>query len=396
MFSSYIYRIAFRYLISKDSKTIINRINGFAFIMIVASSCVLLIVLSAFEGLKNFGLYYTSSFDPDYKIVPKNGVSFYADQQSLDRIRGLYGAIHVSGVAEKKAVLSNEFNSGAAILKGVGDDYYLNETLDSVSLVGVFSPQKENSIYLGAELASSLEAVLSEDFSLLATVTPQNPEMYFGFSPFRNARFDIEGIYQISKDIESKYVFAPFSSVSKLIGLPDNNYTSVEIFSNNKLNQTQLEELALVLFDNNVSVLNKQDLNPALYKMLNTENLAVYLIFSLISFVAMFNLVGALSIMIVEKRKDLRILKSIGGDKNDINRVFFLLGVLITITGCFIGIGVASIIVLFQNNLSFISVPGTSIPYPISLGFKNVLIVLMTISSLGLLTSFWSTRGVRD
>ena len=130
MFSSYIYRIAFRYLISKDSKTIINRINGFAFIMIVASSCVLLIVLSAFEGLKDFGLYYTSSFDPDYKIVPKNGVSFYADQQSLDRIRGLEGAINVSGVAEKKAVLSNEFNSGAAILKGVGADYYLNKTLE--------------------------------------------------------------------------------------------------------------------------------------------------------------------------------------------------------------------------------------------------------------------------
>lgn len=396
MFSSYIYRIAFRYLISKDSKTIINRINAFAFIMIIASSSVMLIVLSAFEGLKDFGLYYTSSFDPDYKIVPKNGVSFYADQQSLDKISGLDGVLNVSGVVEKKTVLSNELNSGAAILKGVSTDYYLNKTLDSISLVGVFSPQKENSIYLGAELASSLEAVLSEDFSLLATVTQQDQGVFFNFSPFRNAKFDIEGIYQISKDIESKYVYASFSSVSKLIGLPNNHYTSIEVFSNNRINQAQIDDIALSLFDNTVNVLNKQDLNPALYKMLNTENFAVYLIFSLISLVAMFNLVGALSIMIVEKRKDLRILKSIGGNKNDINRVFFLLGVFITTLGCFLGIGFAAIVVLFQNILSFVSVPGTTIPYPVSLELKNVLIVFITIFSLGFLTSLWSTSGVKN
>ena len=150
------------------NKTIVNRINGFAFLMIVAAACVLLIVLSAFEGLKDFGLFYTSSFDPDYKVVPKKGKYLFLDREALDKIRGLDGVLGASEIIEEKVVFSNELNSGATILKGVFTDYHLTSTLDSLSLVGVFSPEKKNTIYIGADLASSLEVVLSKEFSLLA------------------------------------------------------------------------------------------------------------------------------------------------------------------------------------------------------------------------------------
>ena len=100
MFKSYIYKIAFRYFFSRDSKTIVNRINGFAFLMIVAAACVLLVVLSAFEGLKDFGLFYTSSFDPDYKVVPKKGKYLFVDNETLDKIRGLDGVLGASEVIE--------------------------------------------------------------------------------------------------------------------------------------------------------------------------------------------------------------------------------------------------------------------------------------------------------
>ena len=113
MFKSYIYKIAFRYFFSRDSKTIVNRINGFAFLMIVAAACVLLVVLSAFEGLKDFGLFYTSSFDPDYKVVPKKGKYLVVSQEALNKIRGLDGVLSASEVIEEKVVFSNELNSGA-------------------------------------------------------------------------------------------------------------------------------------------------------------------------------------------------------------------------------------------------------------------------------------------
>jgi len=396
MFKSYIYKIAFRYFFSKNSKTIVNRINGFAFLMIVAAACVLLIVLSAFEGLKGFGLFYTSSFDPDYKVVPEKGKYLFLDQEALNKIRGVDGVIGASQVIEEKVVFSNELNSGATILKGVFADYHLTPALDSLSLVGVFSPQKQNTVYIGADLASSLEVVLSKDFSLLATAPKNNTNSLFGFSPFSSMQFDIEGIYQISSDIEKKYAFTSLASMAGLTGAQENAFTSVEVFSNKSLADKDFKTFIKDELGENAKVLTKQDLNPALYKMLNTENFAVYLIFSLVALVAMFNLVGSITIMIVEKRRDLRILKSLGGKDNDIKQVFFLLGIVTSFFGGVVGVLLAWLIIVFQNSFSLILVPGTSIPYPISFTISNVLIVLTTIIALGVVTSLWSTIGLKE
>ncbi|MDA2947204.1 MAG: FtsX-like permease family protein [Actinomycetota bacterium] len=396
MFKSYIYKIALRYFFSKDSKTIVNRINGFSFIMIVAAACVLLVVLSAFEGLKDFGLFYTSSFDPDYKVVPKKGKYLFVDKEALNKIRGLDGVLGASEVLEEKVIFSNEINSGATMLKGVFFNYHLASTLDSLSLVGVFSPMQKNTIYIGADLASSLEVVLSEDFSLLATAPKSDTNSLFDFSPFSSMQFDIEGIYQISSDIERKYAFTSMASMASLIGAQENAFTAIEIFSNKSLNDKDIKTFVVNEFGENAEVLTKQDLNPALYKMLNTENFAVYLIFSLVALVAMFNLVGSLTIMIVEKKRDLRILKSLGGEKNDINQVFFLLGMVTSFFGGVLGVVLAWVIIVTQNSFSLILVPGTSIPYPISFTFSNVFIVLTTILTLGVITSLWSTVGLKE
>jgi len=396
MFKSYIYKIALRYFFSKDSKTIVNRINGFSFIMIVAAACVLLVVLSAFEGLKDFGLFYTSSFDPDYKVVPKKGKYLFVDKEALNKIRGLDGVLGASEVLEEKVIFSNEINSGATMLKGVFFNYHLASTLDSLSLVGVFSPMQKNTIYIGADLASSLEVVLSEDFSLLATAPKSDTNSLFDFSPFSSMQFDIEGIYQISSDIERKYAFTSMASMASLIGAQENAFTAIEIFSNKSLNDKDIKTFVVNEFGENAEVLTKQDLNPALYKMLNTENFAVYLIFSLVALVAMFNLVGSLTIMIVEKKRDLRILKSLGGEKNDINQVFFLLGMVTSFFGGVLGVVLAWVIIVTQNSFSLILVPGTSIPYPISFTFSNVFIVLTTIFTLGVITSLWSTVGLKE
>ena len=391
IFKSYIYRLAVRYFFSKDSKTIVNRINGFAFLMIVAASAVLLIVLSAFAGLKDFGLAYTSSFDPDLKIIPETGSYFVLNDEDLDKIRGFDFVKEASPVIEEKVVLSNELNSGATILKGVNSDYHLLGVLDSLSLIGVFSPSKDNSLYLGADLASSLEVVMSEDFSLLATAAKKKTRSLFSFTPFNSTKLEIEGIYQISLDIEKKYAFAPIKTVGSLVGVNQKSYTSLEVITNGFVSKESLNKEVKGLFGSNVVVLDKQDLNPALYKMLNTENLAVYLIFSLVALIAMFNLVGSLTIMMVEKKKDLQVLKSLGGKEGDFNKIFFTLGIFTSTFGAFLGIIIAWVLVVIQNSSSFVLVPGTSLPYPISLTFMNVFIVFSTIFFLGVLTSAWST-----
>jgi lipoprotein-releasing system permease protein len=391
MFKSYIYKIAVRYFFSKDKKTIVNRINGFAFFMIVSAACVLLLVLSGFAGLKDFGLTYTSSFDPELKIVQKTGSYFVLSQDKLDMIKGIEGVLDASPVIEEKVALSNELNSGSVMLKGVYEDYYMGRMLDSLSLIGAFSPSKPNAIYLGADLASSLEVVMSDDFSLLATAAKKEIRSLFSFSPFNTRLLDIEGVYQISSDIENKFAFTSLKTLSSLMGLGENSYTSIEVVSDGSINKVDLEKEVNSLFASNFSVLDKQDLNPALYKMLNTENIAVYLIFSLVALISMFNLVGSITIMMVEKKKDLRVIEILGGEKKDFNKIFFTLGVFTTVFGTIIGIGLAWLLVMFQNFYSFVYVPGTSIPYPVSLTSTNVIIVFLTVVLMGIITSAWSS-----
>ena len=393
MFKPYIYKIAIRYFFSKDKKTIVNRINGFAFFMIVSAACVLLLVLSGFAGLKDFGLTYTSSFDPDLKIIPNKGSYFMVSKEKLVLIEKIKGVISASPVIEEKVVLSNEISSGAVLLKGVYDDYYMGPTLDSLSLIGAFSPNKPNTIYLGADLASSLEVVMSDDFSLLATAAKKDSRSLFNFSPFNNRLLDIEGVYQISSDIEKKFAFTSMNTISSLVGISENTYTSIEVVSDGNINKVDFEKEVNNLLTSDLSVLDKQDINPALYKMLNTENIAVYLIFSLVALISMFNLVGSITIMMVEKRKDLRILEALGGKKRDFNHIFFSLGVFTTVFGTGLGLGVAWLLITIQNFYSFVYVPGTSIPYPVSLTASNVIIVFTTIVFMGIVTSAWSSSS---
>ena len=275
IFKSYIYRLAVRYFFSKDSKTIVNRINGFAFLMIVAASCVLLIVLSAFAGLKDFGLAYTSSFDPDLKIIPETGGYFILKDEDLDKIRGFDFVKEASPVIEEKVVLSNELNSGATILKGVNSDYHLLGVLDSLSLIGVFSPSKDNSLYLGADLASSLEVVMSADFSLLATAAKKKTRSLFSFTPFNSTKLEIEGIYQISLDIEKKYAFAPIKTVGSLVGVNEKSYTSIEIITNGFVSKESLNKEVKGTEDINVDVGIAKGQNKLSFTLRRTSKLKI-------------------------------------------------------------------------------------------------------------------------
>ena len=204
---------------------------------------------------------------------------------------------------------------------------------------------------------------------------------------------DIEGVYHISSDIEKKFAFTSIETISSLIGVGENSYTSIEVALDGNINKTDFEKEINNLLSSDLSVLDKQDLNPALYKMLNTENLAVYLIFSLVALISMFNLVGSITIMMVEKRKDLRVLEILGGQKKDFNNIFFSLGVFTTVFGTGLGLGVAWLLITIQNFYSFVYVPGTSIPYPVSLSASNVIIVFTTIVFMGIVTSAWSSSS---
>lgn len=394
MFNSFIFKIARRYFFARSSKTIVNRINRFAFIMIVVSACSLLVVLSAFSGLKDFGLLYTNSFDPDFKVIPKVGKHFVLDGPALEKVSSLSGTSIASLVLEEKVLLANSLNSTPIVLKGVDSNHFLNQQLNDLSLVGVYDIRDKDNIYLGASVASDLDVVLSEDFSVKATVPSLNNFSLFNLSPFSSLFFEIQGIYQISGDIESKYAFTSLSSLRSLINVPSSRFSAIEIIVGDGFSKEVLEEELNQLLPVDFNVVSKQELNPALYKMLNTENFAVYLIFCLVVIIAVFNLVGSITIMMVEKTSDLKILSALGASKNSFSNIFLSLGAIVSFFGSLVGCIVGSIFVVIQGSSPFVYVPGTSLPYPVVLTFQNLLIVFLTVSLFGLAASFWTTRNL--
>jgi len=394
MFNSFIFKIARRYFFARSSKTIVNRINRFAFIMIVVSACSLLVVLSAFSGLKDFGLLYTNSFDPDFKVIPKVGKHFVLDGPALEKVSSLSGTSIASLVLEEKVLLANSLNSTSIVLKGVDSNHFLNQQLNDLSLVGVYDIRDKDNIYLGASVASDLDVVLSEDFSVKATVPSLNNFSLFNLSPFSSLFFEIQGIYQISGDIESKYAFTSLSSLRSLINVPSSRFSAIEIIVGDGFSKEVLEEELNQLLPVDFNVVSKQELNPALYKMLNTENFAVYLIFCLVVIIAVFNLVGSITIMMVEKTSDLKILSALGASKNSFSNIFLSLGAIVSFFGSLVGCIVGSVFVVIQGSSPFVYVPGTSLPYPVVLTFQNLLIVFLTVSLFGLAASFWTTRNL--
>jgi lipoprotein-releasing system permease protein len=362
--------------------------------MIVVSACSLLVVLSAFSGLKDFGLLYTNSFDPDFKVIPKVGKHFVLDGPALEKVSSLSGTSIASLVLEEKVLLANSLNSTSIVLKGVDSNHFLNQQLNDLSLVGVYDIRDKDNIYLGASVASDLDVVLSEDFSVKATVPSLNNFSLFNLSPFSSLFFEIQGIYQISGDIESKYAFTSLSSLRSLINVPSSRFSAIEIIVGDGFSKEVLEEELNQLLPVDFNVVSKQELNPALYKMLNTENFAVYLIFCLVVIIAVFNLVGSITIMMVEKTSDLKILSALGASKNSFSNIFLSLGAIISFFGSLVGCIVGSIFVVIQGSSPFVYVPGTSLPYPVVLTFQNLLIVFLTVSLFGLAASFWTTRNL--
>ena len=394
MFNSFVFKIARRYFFARSSKTIVNRINRFAFIMIVVSACSLLVVLSAFSGLKDFGLMYTNSFDPDFKVIPKVGKYFVLDSSAIENVSSISGTSNASLVLEEKVLLANSLNSSSIILKGVDSNHFLNQQLNDLSLVGVYDIRDKDNIFLGASIASDLDVVLSEDFSVKATVPSLNNFSLFNLSPFSSLFFEIQGIYQISGDIENKYAFTSLSSLGRLTKLPPNRFSAIELIVDDDFSKELLEDELSQLLPVDFRVLSKQELNPALYKMLNTENLAVYLIFCLVVIIAVFNLVGSITIMMVEKTSDLKILSALGARKGSFRNIFLSLGAIVSFFGSLVGCIIGSVFVLVQGSSPFVYVPGTSLPYPVVLSFQNLLIVFLTVSLIGLTASFWTTKNL--
>ena len=387
-------KIALRYFFSKSGQTVINRINSIALLVIIVATSALMIVLSAFSGLKDFGLSFSNIFDPDFRIIPKLGKTISLDSSKIHRLEKVDGIKAFSPILEEKVFLSFKEKNQVAHLKGVGLDYLNVIRADSLVSVGEWLVPESNAIVAGYGIGADMDLGVYDYGSFLNISIPRkNLNSSLRQNPFYTQQAVTIGLYQISEDIDKKYIFSTLDFARDLLQYPQNVFSSIEIKASPEANSKDLKKKIQKIMGDSVQIKDRTQINNALYKMLNTEHLAIYLIFTLVLIVALFNVVGALVMMILDKKPQMNILKAMGITQHQLGQTFFLLGMMIVLFGGIIGLVLSSVLILIQQWDPFINIPGTSLAYPIKWEFENILIVMGTLLLLGSLASAWASRG---
>ena len=391
---SVVLKIAWRYFFSKSGQTVINRINSIALLVIIVATSALMIVLSAFSGLKDFGLSFSNIFDPDFRIIPKLGKTISLESSKIRRLEKVDGIKAFSPILEEKVFLSFKEKNQVAHLKGVGLDYLNVIPADSLVSVGEWLVPESNAIVAGYGIGADMNLGVYDYGSFLNISIPRkNLNSSLRQNPFYTQQAVTIGLYQISEDIDKKYIFSTLDFARDLLQYPQNVFSSIEIKASPEANSKDLKKKIQKIMGDSVQIKDRTQINTALYKMLNTEHLAIYLIFTLVLIVALFNVVGALVMMILDKKPQMNILKAMGITQHQLGQTFFLLGMMIVLFGGIIGLVLSSVLILIQQWDPFINIPGTSLAYPVKWEFENILIVMGTLLLLGSLASAWASRG---
>lgn len=391
--------IAKRYLFSKSSNNAINIITIIAAIGVVVGAMSLFIVLSGFAGLKDFSLQYTNIFDSDLKIIPASGKTFSLTPNGEQEIKKIKEIEAYSKIIEERVFLQYKGKSNIAYIKGVDASYDLVNPVDSILFYDSWFVPNQNEVVVGIVTANKL-SMSTRDYGNPLEIFVPRPGIgqINALDPsqaFTKENVVVSGIYEVNEDLNSKYVFSDIDFARSLLKLDSTQVYSVEF----KLATNASEELAReklqAIFSEEIIIKNRIQQNDALYKMLNTENIAVYLIFTLVLIIALFNVIGSIIMMILDKRKNIKTLYNVGANLKDIRRIFFLQGTLMTTLGGALGIILGVLAVWAQLQFEFINITAT-LPYPVKLKPLNILIVFATITILGIIASKLASSRVRE
>jgi len=380
--------IAKRYLRSKSSNNAINFITIIAGIGVVLGAASLFIVLSGFAGLKDFTLQFSSIVDPDLKAETTIGKSFVLTNDQTKKLKALKEVALYSKIIEERVIIASDDKNDIVTLKGVDESFQSVTSIDSVIVQGGWFAQEANQVVVGWGISSTLSLGVLDYSKVLNIYVPKpgKGQITSTNNAFNSIRAINVGVFDINEKINDTYVYGSLDLAQHLLNYDENQITGIEFRLVSGADENTAKEKIQAILGDNVIIKNRSQLNDALYKMLNTENLAVYLIFTLVLIIALFNVIGSIIMMILDKKKTLNTLFNLGATLKDIKRIFFFQGSLMTLVGGLIGIFLGFIIILLQKSFALVMIT-SSLPYPVTIKFENFFVVFLTISVLGVLAS---------
>lgn len=381
--------IAKRYVRSKSTQSAVNIINFITFLVIVIGSAALFIVLSAFAGLKTFSLSFTESFDPQLKALPTAGKTFSLTPQQEQQLHKVEGLAFYSKELEEKVSLEHQGKNHIAYIKGVDSNYTKVTGIDSTLYMGDWTIN-DSQMVSGLGIANILGVTINQF---------RSPIQIYAFKPgtgsisqqsitslYNQLPMVIGGMYAVEADLDNKYIFADLRLTQALLEKDSLQISGINFKIEDGVETHTIRGQLKTILGPGIQLKNRQQLNSTLYKMLNTENVATYLIFTLVLIIALFNVVGAIIMMILDKQQNSKTLYSLGTTISELQRIYFIQGVLVTSFGGLLGVLLGTLLIWSQLAFGWLRIT-PSLAYPVKFEMINIVIVLGTIVVLGIIAS---------
>lgn len=353
----------------------------------------LIIVLSAFNGLNVLVTSLFGSFDPDLKILPVAGKTFIPNSPEFAEIKKLDKVLFYAEALEDNALLKYANRQRPAIVKGVSEEFALMTGIDTMIIDGKFILEegKQDYAVLGFGVAGSLGIGLNFIDPIKFYVPKRNAKV--GHNPIDAFRMEYlfpKGVFTIQEEFDSQYVLVPMDFARSLFGRKE-AVSAIEIKLKNIDESDEVQKYIQNLLGDDFVVKNRFQQHDVLFKMMKSEKMAIFFILAFILIIASFNIIGSLSMLIIDKQNDIETLRSIGANKTLIQRIFLIEGWLISLSGALIGTVLGIAICLLQLKYGFVKLGGADSfifsEYPVKLVFVDVLIVFVTVVIIGYLAS---------
>ena len=392
--------IANRYLLAKKSHNLINIITWISIVSISVASFALIVVLSAFNGLEKVISTMNNLMTPDVQIASVKGKTIDLKAFPLEQLKTIQGVEYVVPTITEDALFRAGDKQHIGQVKGVGLDYQNINRLQEVVFNDdalVLSANDANFAIPGAGVAWHLGINAYNPYTLLRVYVPKrgNASQMSLENGFNSDVLTVQSVFSTEQELDEKMVLVPFEWLSELLEYED-KASNVELFLSSKTDVNKVKKEVKALLGEGFTVKDQQEQQATLYRIMRSEKWAVYVILTFILILATFNVVGSLSMLMIDKRKDIGVLKSMGADKRLIQRIFMNEGLLISVAGGLIGLLLGIVLVLLQQQFGFVKFGsgGSYIvdAYPVMLKLKDVLLIFFTILVVGCTSAFLTVR----
>ena len=372
---------------SKSSNNAINVMSFLAAFGVFVSAAALFVVLSGFAGLKDYALEFVSYASPDLKVEASLGKSFQLSEDDYKELSSLSDFSSVHKAVQERVLVATDKNSQIVLLTGV-DGAFPETTIDSLLVKGRWFAENEKELVVGWGVGNNLGLEIFDNINTPVVFAPKpgSGQVLSVDSAFNRSSFLTVGVFELNEEANNLEAFTSLVASQKLLGYNKLQITSLNFYFDDNTKESVAIEKIKTILGGSFIYKNRLAQHDTLYKMLNTERAAVYLIFTFVIIIALFNVVGALIMMILEKRNDLKVLVGLGLLKSQISKVFFYQGLLISVTGSVLGILFGFFLVLLQDSFSLFMITPL-LAYPVSVSANTFGVVFVTVVLLGGLAS---------